>query len=82
MTMTVHCSKGTYIRTLCHDIGEKLGCGACMEHLLRTQVDRFLVKDSLTLSQMEELVKEGDCPGEDCSGRSDVFSFSGLLFGG
>lgn len=59
VTMTVHCSKGTYIRTLCHDIGEKLGCGACMEHLLRTQVDRFLVKDSLTLSQVEELVKDG-----------------------
>ena len=59
VTMTVHCSKGTYIRTLCHDIGEKLGCGACREHLLRPQVDRFRVKDSLTLSQMEELVKEG-----------------------
>ena len=59
VTMTVHCSKGTYIRTLCHDIGEKLGCGACMEHLLRTQVDRFQVKDSLTLSQVEELVKAG-----------------------
>lgn len=59
VTMTVHCSKGTYIRTLCHDIGEKLGCGACMEHLLRTQVDRFQVKDSLTLSQVEDLVNAG-----------------------
>lgn len=59
VTMTVHCSKGTYIRTLCYDIGEKLGCGACMEHLLRTQVDRFQVKDSLTLSQVEELVNAG-----------------------
>lgn len=34
--MEVECSKGTYIRTLCHDIGEKLGCGGCMESLLRT----------------------------------------------
>ena len=34
----VTCSKGTYIRTLCHDIGEKLGCGAAMESLLRTKV--------------------------------------------
>ena len=34
--MTVTCSKGTYIRTLCHDIGEKLGCGGCMEELVRT----------------------------------------------
>ena len=36
VTMTVSCSKGTYIRTLCHDIGEKLGCGGCMEALIRT----------------------------------------------
>lgn len=35
VTMTVTCSKGTYIRTLCHDIGEKLGCGGCMEKLIR-----------------------------------------------
>ena len=40
VTMTVTCSKGTYIRTLCHDIGEKLGCGGCMEKLIRTRVDR------------------------------------------
>ena len=36
--MSVHCSKGTYIRTLCNDIGEKRGCGGCMEKLLRTKV--------------------------------------------
>ena len=36
--MEVSCSKGTYIRTLCHDIGEKLGCGGCMESLMRTRV--------------------------------------------
>ena len=41
VSMTVSCSKGTYIRTLCHDIGEKLGCGGCMEQLLRTQVGPF-----------------------------------------
>ena len=39
--MEVSCSKGTYIRTLCHDIGEKLGCFGCMESLLRTKVIRF-----------------------------------------
>lgn len=55
----VTCSKGTYIRTLCHDIGEKLGCGAAMESLLRTQVGRFELKDSLTLSQVEETVADG-----------------------
>ena len=51
--MTVSCSKGTYIRTLCHDIGEKLKCHGCMESLLRTRVGQFLLKDSLTLSQVE-----------------------------
>ena len=55
--MEVSCSKGTYIRTLCHDIGEKLGCGACMEELIRTKVSRFKLEDSLTLSQVQELKK-------------------------
>lgn len=56
----VTCSKGTYIRTLCHDIGEKLGCGGCMESLLRTRVERFCAEDSLKLSQIEEEVRSGD----------------------
>ena len=51
----VECSKGTYIRTLCHDIGEKLGCGGCMEKLIRTRVDRFTIGDSLRLSEVEAL---------------------------
>ena len=55
----VTCSKGTYIRTLCHDIGEKLGCGAAMESLLRTKVGRFTLDDAITLAQTEEAVKEG-----------------------
>lgn len=58
VTMKVHCSKGTYIRTLCHDIGQKLECGACMEKLTRTKVSRFEIKDSLTLAQIEILKKE------------------------
>ena len=57
--MSVTCSKGTYIRTLCHDIGEKLGCGGCMEHLTRTRVDRFDLKDSLKLDEIEKLRDEG-----------------------
>ena len=56
--MRVHCSKGTYIRTLCQDIGEKLGCGGCMESLLRTQVSEFLLKDALKIGEIEQLVKE------------------------
>lgn len=59
VTMTVSCSKGTYIRTLCYDIGRALGCGGCMEHLLRTQVERFLLKDSLTLAQIEAMRDAG-----------------------
>jgi tRNA pseudouridine55 synthase len=57
--MEVSCSKGTYIRTLCHDIGEKLGCGACMEELVRTKVSRFELADSMTLSQVQELKENG-----------------------
>lgn len=57
--MSVHCSKGTYIRTLCHDVGQKLGCGGCMEKLLRTKVGTFELKDTLKLSEVDELVKNG-----------------------
>lgn len=52
--MEVSCSKGTYIRTLCHDIGQRLGCGACMESLVRTKVGRFCLEDSLTLAEISE----------------------------
>lgn len=55
----VHCSKGTYIRTLCHDIGEKLGCGACMESLVRTRAGVFGIEDSLTLAEIESKVRGG-----------------------
>ncbi len=54
VTMTVKCSKGTYIRTLCHDIGKSLGLYGCMEQLLRTKVSRFDICDSLTLNQIEQ----------------------------
>ena len=67
VTMRVKCSKGTYIRTLCEDIGMKLGCGACMESLLRTKVSEFYVEDALKLSELEALVKEcteGIAPAE------------------
>ena len=57
--MEVDCSKGTYIRTLCHDIGQKLGCGGCMEELLRTRSGNFVWEDSMTLAQVEEAVRNG-----------------------
>ena len=56
--LTISCSKGTYIRTLCHDIGKELGCGACMESLVRTRVGRFPISEALTLSQIEQLRDE------------------------
>ena len=58
VTMRIHCSKGTYIRTLCDDIGRKLGCGGCMESLLRTRVSEFKIEKALKLSELETLVKE------------------------
>ena len=57
--LTVSCSKGTYIRTLCHDIGEKLGCGGCMEELLRSRVGRYSLSESHTLAQVEAAVADG-----------------------
>lgn len=59
VTLLVTCSKGTYIRTLCHDIGEKLGCGGAMEHLTRVKVGRFTIEEALTLNQVEELRLKG-----------------------
>jgi len=58
VTMTVACSKGTYIRTLCHDIGQKLGCGASMDQLLRVKSGQFYLEDSLTLSEISRRVEE------------------------
>lgn len=59
VNMTVSCSKGTYIRTLCHDIGQALGCGAVLETLVRTRAGIFHVEDSLTLTQVESLQQTG-----------------------
>ncbi len=58
--MRVSCSKGTYIRTLCADMGESLGCGGCMESLVRTASGQFAIENAYTLSQVEELMKKGE----------------------
>ena len=58
--MTVICSKGTYIRTLCHDIGQKLKCGACMETLRRTRVSSFDISGSLTLDRISMIMDNGE----------------------
>lgn len=59
VTMRVGCSKGTYIRTLCYDIGEKLGCGAAMAELKRTRVGQFTLDTALKLSEVEALRDSG-----------------------
>ena len=55
--MIVSCSKGTYIRTLCDDIGKKLGCYGCMKSLLRTKVDKFLLENTYTLAELQKLAE-------------------------
>ncbi len=55
----VTCSKGTYIRTLCSDIGDSLGCGAAMKSLIRTKVGSFDAEDALTLEQVKEAFDGG-----------------------
>lgn len=58
--MEVDCSKGTYIRTLCHDIGEKLQVGGCMEELERTKVGCFLKEDAVTLDEVRQKMEQGE----------------------
>lgn len=65
-------SKGTYIRTLCHDIGEKLSVGGCMESLIRKRVDRFDIDGAITLAQLES---ERDNIGKRIMGVEEYFSF-------
>lgn len=57
--LRVVCSKGTYIRTLCADIGEKLGCGGAMESLVRTRVGGFSLEEAFTLGQLQDLRDQG-----------------------
>lgn len=57
--LTIVCSKGTYIRTLCEDIGKALGVGGAMAHLLRTRVGAFGLEEALTLSEVEKKAKSG-----------------------
>ena len=55
----VDCSKGTYIRTLCSDIGKTLGCGAHMAELTRTRTGSFALEDAITLGELQTMADEG-----------------------
>ena len=52
--LRIRCSKGTYVRTLCHDIGQALGCGGCMSSLRRTMAAGFTIDQAVTLEQAQE----------------------------
>lgn len=57
-SMRVACSKGTYIRTLCSDIGKKLGCGAAMASLVRTRTGQFTLADTVTIEDLDNMTFE------------------------
>ena len=89
--MEIRCSKGTYIRSLCHDIGEALGCGGCMESLLRTQVGIFRLEDARKIGEIQALSDAGrieeiliapdrffyDCPEVRTKPEADVLVHNG-----
>ncbi|MDD2234545.1 MAG: tRNA pseudouridine(55) synthase TruB [Desulfitobacteriaceae bacterium] len=58
--LDIECSKGTYIRTLCHDLGESLGCGAFMSYLLRLRSGPFGIQESWTLEEIEQFSEKDD----------------------
>ncbi|MDD5338834.1 MAG: tRNA pseudouridine(55) synthase TruB [Dehalococcoidales bacterium] len=58
--LEIECSKGTYIRSLANDLGEKLRCGAYLKSLARTQYGIFSIEDAISLEGLEEAVKSGD----------------------
>lgn len=58
--LDVRCSKGTYIRTLCHDIGASLGCGGCMSSLRRTQAGVFDLSNAYTLADVQSAADKGE----------------------
>jgi tRNA pseudouridine55 synthase len=59
ITFQVKCSKGTYVRTLCHDLGLKLGCGAHMTHLTRLASGPFELQSCTSLVKLQELARQG-----------------------
>ncbi len=65
MDIEVHCSKGTYIRTLAEDIGEKFGCGAHLSALRRTESGPFNLDECITLEELEQLAEKSEEQGFD-----------------
>ena len=67
--LRIQCSKGTYIRTLCKDIGEALGCGGCMQALRRTQAGEYTIAEAVPLQQL----LEAEAPQEYLRGVDTMF---------
>ena len=61
--LDIHCSKGTYIRTLCSDIGDKLGCGGCMSSLRRVKAGAFSIAQAHTMEQIQAAADLGELDG-------------------
>ena len=59
VTLDIVCGKGTYVRSLAHDLGEMLGCGANMKSLSRLKVGPFNITDAITLPQLEKIFQDG-----------------------
>lgn len=57
--LDIRCSKGTYVRTLCNDIGQALGCGGCMSYLRRVQAGSFSLESAYTLEDVQRAAAEG-----------------------
>lgn len=78
-TLEISCSKGTYIRTLVNDIGEKLGCGAVMSSLVRTAACGFTLDDCVTLEELQENADAGNSAERFLLPIEDVFSEYGSV---
>lgn len=78
VSFTVSCSKGTYIRSLCRDIGDKLSCGGCMEKLIRIKAGDFDISTSLKLDEIKKLAVSGDI-NESVIPTEKVFEKSPVL---
>ena len=63
VTIRVHCGSGTYIRSLCHDIGELLACGCAMKSLVRTRVSMFDISDARTIDEVKRIYEAGNISG-------------------
>ena len=59
LTLEVECSKGTYIRSLAHDLGQKLGCGAHLRNLVRLKSGPFHISDAVSISNLEDAFRQG-----------------------